>query len=235
MSNSATIFPGLEITSADTVIDIGCGLGRVCEAAGSTGAAVIGIDVKPDTIRHVEERMKGSPARYFRGLVSYCDPIPVPSSSCTVVVAQEVVEHVDNPPAFLREMHRVGTPNARYLISVPDSASERIMGLVSPPSYFEKPNHIHVFERAAFRTMLEEAGFVVERTVLGGFFWSMWWFFSQSASLPNSPVGKEELIAAWEKTWSLFCKTPKNAEVQSALNELIPKSQIYLCRKVASA
>lgn len=229
----ATIYPGVDVTSADTVIDIGCGQGRVCEIAGSAGAAVLAVDINEDAVRHVTERMRNVPAKYFRGIVSSCNPVPVPSSICTVVVVQEVIEHVEHPQRFLQEIMRIGTPDARYVISVPDSISETIMGIVSPPSYFQFPNHIHVFKRDEFQAMLEGAGLVIEHATFGGFFWSLWWFFHQSAALPGSPVTSEELTSAWQQTWDLFCRTPKIVEVQNALDMAIPKSQIYICRKAA--
>lgn len=231
VTSSAAIFPDVEVTSSDTVIDLGCGQGRVCEIAGSAGAAVIAIDVKEDVVRDVIDRMRDVPAKDFRGIVSSCNPVPVPSSSCTIVVAQEVIEQVENPQAFLREMVRIGTPDARYVISAPDSVSETIMGIVSPPSYFQSPNHIHVFKRDQFQEMLEDAGFIIEHATFGGFFWSLWWFFHQSAALPGSPVTSEELTSAWQQTWDLFCRTPKIVEVRNALDMAIPKSQIYICRK----
>jgi SAM-dependent methyltransferase len=233
MLSSTTIYPGVDVTSADTVIDLGCGQGRVCEIAGSAGAAVIAIDLNEDAVRDVTDRMRNVPAKDFRGIVSSCNPVPVPSSNCTVVVAQEVIQHVENPRAFLQEMVRIGTPDARYVISVPDSVSETIMGIVSPPSYFQSPNHIHVFKRDEFQAMLGDAGLVIEHAAFGGFFWSLWWFFHQSAALPGSPVTSEELTSAWQQTWDMFCRTPKIGEVRNALDMAIPKSQIYICRKAA--
>ena len=40
------------IAPIDTVVDVGCGLGGVCVAAGELGAEVIAIDCDPDLVVH---------------------------------------------------------------------------------------------------------------------------------------------------------------------------------------
>ena len=74
----AELFPGFEVTAADTLVDVGCGPGQPCVLAGNVGADVIAVDIDPDVIRQVERTMRGVPARSFRAVVSDCDPLPLP-------------------------------------------------------------------------------------------------------------------------------------------------------------
>jgi SAM-dependent methyltransferase len=143
--NSLTLFPGFTITEGDTVLDIGCGSGEMCVKVGQIGAAVIALDVDQENLEIAHASMKGIPARSFMAIHSDCGPIPIRDGSATAVIAQEVLEHVDNPRRLVAEMVRVGTAKARYLIAVPDSLSEDLIALVADPSYFQPPNHVHVF------------------------------------------------------------------------------------------
>src|SRR5690349_17275109 len=120
------VYPAFEITSDDTVVDVGCGAGALCRCAGMVGADVIGIDIHPDLVADTIEMMRAVPARSFRGIVCDSDPIPLPDATASVVISTEVLEHVDDPARFLAELVRIGKPGARYLFTVPDPASELI-------------------------------------------------------------------------------------------------------------
>jgi SAM-dependent methyltransferase len=100
------------LTSATTVLDIGCGRGRhaddpcafrrfLCDLR-APGRVVLGIDVDPagaanpliDEFRHIDD----------------VDHWPVESESIDVAVANSVVEHVQNPAQFFAEAWRVLRP-----------------------------------------------------------------------------------------------------------------------------
>jgi len=239
------IKPGFEILPSDTLLDVGCGRGDMCVRAGTVGAAVIAIDVLDATLKLVEARMKDVPARSFKSVVSDCRPIPLASSTVSAVIAQEVIEHVDEPLAFLSELYRVGTPDARYLITMPDAASENVMRLVARPEYFQKPNHIHVFQRNEMKSILSKAGFKIIWEGLEGFYWSLWWIFHEAQNNTTEVKEKKQegniwdeslysnnkLTKLWEDTYRAFQGTPKYVQVEQALSQLIPKSQIYVVAK----
>src|SRR5262249_20301595 len=85
---------GFAIRPDDTVVDVGCGAGVGCRYAGSQGAEVIGLDTEPSLIEAAGAAMRGTPARAWRGIVTDCDPIPLPDGTASVVICTEVLEHV---------------------------------------------------------------------------------------------------------------------------------------------
>ena len=155
--------PGFEIGPGDTVVDVGCGDGGCCRYAGSQGADVIGIDVEPTLVEKADEAMRGVPARSWRGIVGDCDPIPLPDATASVVICTEVLEHVEDPARLAAELARIGKPGARYLISVPDPASEALMRQVAPAWYWRPPFHRRVFRHSDLDAVLAGAGLTVER------------------------------------------------------------------------
>src|SRR5438067_9825698 len=78
----------------------------------------------------------------------------------THAVCSEVLEHVDDPVAFLKLARAYLAPGARLIVTVPGG----------PMSAFDcHIGHRQHFERAQIDSMLEEAGYSVERTYLAGF------------------------------------------------------------------
>jgi SAM-dependent methyltransferase len=229
------LMPGFPIRDGDTCVDVGCGPGAASEFAALCGAEVHAVDVDPEAIRAVERRMKGwRLARPVHAILSDANPLPLPDGLATRVVAQEVMEHVDDPQQFIGELVRVGRPGALYLLSVPDPASEALLKTIAPEICWRKPNHVRVFGRDEFDRLVRGAGLEIVRRTRDGFFWSMWWallwamegFFPAGA--PGTPVLRE-----WNKTWAALLQTPHGARVKQALDDFAPKSQILIARKAA--
>jgi SAM-dependent methyltransferase len=227
--------PGFPIGAADTFVDVGCGCGAASEFAAMLGAEVAAVDVDPEVIRAVERRMKGWKLhRPFRAIVSDGNPLPLADGFATCVAAQEVLEHVDDPRQFLAELVRIGRPGARYLLAVPDPASEALQRRLAPECCWRKPNHLRIFGRDEFDRLVQDAGLQIERRTHSGFFWSMWWALVWSvpadleAGAPATPVLRE-----WNKTWAALRAAPHGARIQQVLDDCLPKSQILIARKAA--
>ena len=89
----------LEIDADDVVLDVGSGGGNDCLLAGSVGAEVLALDIEEAALDRLRARMAETPARSFRGLVCNLDagPIPLPDGVASVVLAKEVMEHLEDP------------------------------------------------------------------------------------------------------------------------------------------
>ena len=228
------LYPGLIVTSADTVADIGCGGGHTCVLAGQAGAGVIAVDAVPATLDYVRSRMASVPARSFEAHLSTTSDIPVATGCASVIVCTEVLEHVPDPAVFMTELVRIGRPGAQYLISVPDARSEYALKEISPPEVWQAPNHVRIFERAGFRSLVEQAGLTVTRTDYVGFYWSIWWILRFGAGLeytPGAPGDVPEVLRKWEETWTTLNAMPDSAASTRRLDHALPKSQLVVARK----
>ena len=72
------LVPGFEVTTDDTLVDVGCGPGWASRAAGSVGADVIAVDTDRAAVERLGREMEAIPARSYRGIVSDSEAIPVP-------------------------------------------------------------------------------------------------------------------------------------------------------------
>jgi SAM-dependent methyltransferase len=236
LKESRQLCEGFRISAEDTVIDVGCGGGGASDFAASCGAEVIATDINPLVIAALEQRLRLSPARALRTIVSDSNPLPLADGIASKVVCMEVLEHVDDPPQLLAELVRVGRPNAQYLISAPDPASESVLRVIAPPSYWQRPNHLHVFGREELDQLVQEAGLVIENRPPHFFYWTMWWilFWGTDGTYRfGEPESKAPVLDYWNKTWHALLTSLHGRRVAKALNELMPKSNVLVARKAA--
>lgn len=242
--DTGELFRGFPVSADDTVVDVGCGAGGASLFCARLGARVVYCDIDPANIESLDERMRDTPARAPRGIVTDCDPLPLEEGFATRVIAMEMLEHVDHPAATLKELARIGRPGALYLISVPDATAERLQTPIAPPEYFRKPNHIHIFEPDAFAQLVTGAGLEIVERASYGFFWNLWmcmyWVCARAAESHPQAVSHDctrppyfPLLDDWTSVWARLMSLPEAAPLGKALDELLPKSRILIARKPA--
>ncbi|GAC1331025.1 MAG: class I SAM-dependent methyltransferase [Collimonas sp.] len=237
-TDSGELLKGFPITAADVVLDVGCGEGAATLFAARCGAHVIFSDTDAAQVERLSANVANSPARGFQALVGDTNPLPLADGSVSRIVAMEMLEHVDDPAQVLAELVRVGQPGALYLLTVPDPVGEGLQKQLAPPSHFQKPNHIHVFERDAFAALVTDAGLQIEQRHAAGFFWSLWmclYWASESggegATRDNIKPPYPPLLNEWANTWYQLISMPEGARIKQVLDSAMPKSQAIIARK----
>lgn len=224
--------PGFHISPDDVVIDVGAGDGGMALFCARVARETILSDRDHDRLRRSVDWLKSEGARQVEGMVADASRLPLADGLATRVVCTEVLEHVADPDAVMAELVRVGRPGALYLLSVPGAVSEHLQKPIAPPSYFEPPNHVRIFEPEAFTRLVEDAGLVIEQRSAYGFYWAMWWMFFWPAGIALGQ-GSHPLLDAWNRTWSELMRTPDGARVKQVLDGLVPKVNAVVARKPA--
>jgi SAM-dependent methyltransferase len=140
------------------ILDVGCGTGANLEMLAQFGAAE-GVDISDDAL----EFCRAKNLKAHKGLA---EKLPFPDESFDVVTALDVVEHLDDDIAGLREMHRVLKPGGKTLIFVP--AFMWLWGVQDDIS-----NHRIRYTKKQIVERLEKAGFTIERAT-----YANWTFFA---------------------------------------------------------
>lgn len=104
-------------SAGNTVLDVACGVGYGTALLGEKAAAVFGVDLSAEAVQHAR-RHYGSPKTHFAQ--SNCLTLPFPSGQFHLVVAFEIIEHLEDPEAFLNELQRVLHPAGLLVLSTPN-------------------------------------------------------------------------------------------------------------------
>ena len=95
------------------VLDVGCGVGQVVARLSSAGFEAHGVDVAEPNI--VKARKVSERCRLYDGR-----RLPYPDDHFANVGALNVLEHVEEPEDFIRELVRVTEPGGRIVVSSPN-------------------------------------------------------------------------------------------------------------------
>jgi SAM-dependent methyltransferase len=132
------------------ILDVGCGTGANLLMLSQYGDAE-GVDVSEDALAFCRER------GLEKVKLGAAEKLPYDDGTFDLVTALDVVEHLDNDLAGLREMRRVLRPGGHVLLFVPTFMF--LWGLQDDVS-----NHRRRYRLPELRRVLEQAGFEIERT-----------------------------------------------------------------------
>lgn len=229
-TDAGELAPGFPIAAGEVVLDIGCGDGFFSSFCAKRGAELILADIDGDALAKARVKMAEYPDVRLTTLETDANPIPLPDASVDVVMALEVLEHVEDPDAFMRELVRVAKPGARFLLAVPGEFSERLQQGLAPDSYFSPPNHIRIFRDGELAQLAERHGLIDVRSFSRGFFNAMWWIFFWACEQQDRPPW-HPLLRTWNSTWSRLLETQEGMRIKNRLDGFMPKSLAIAARK----
>jgi 2-polyprenyl-6-hydroxyphenyl methylase/3-demethylubiquinone-9 3-methyltransferase len=144
-------------------LDIGCGAGLVCEPLARLGAEVTGVDAAAENVaaasRHAEA--VGLDIRYMAGEVGALD-----IGTFDLVTCVEVIEHVADKAAFLRDVAARLAPDGLLVMSTPNrTAASRVLLVGAAEAMGYVPKGTHRWEDfimpEEFEALLADAGLTV--------------------------------------------------------------------------
>ncbi|UXC89785.1 methyltransferase domain-containing protein [Sphingobium sp. RSMS] len=116
------------------VLDIACGTGYGSAILASAAAEVVGIDISAEAVGIAQSRFSLPNLTYQ---IADCFALPFADGAFDIVVANEMIEHVADHEALIREAKRVLATDGALLVSTPNK-----------PVYnrFRTPNVFHISE-----------------------------------------------------------------------------------------
>lgn len=131
------------------VLDAGCGSGYGAAELAREASDVLGIDVAPDAIDYAREHYSAPRLRFE---TASCLQIPAADGVFDLVVAFEIIEHLNDWRSFLGEARRVLSPAGQLLVSTPN----KVYYAESRAELGPNPFHVHEFEFDEFQHELAE-------------------------------------------------------------------------------
>jgi len=145
----------LRKTQAPAVLDIGCATGALLAFLRDRGWNVKGVEI--------------SPAAEYAHNVRQLDVQNIPleeiafsSGSFDIVLASHLIEHLNDPFSFLKEVHRILKDNGKLFITTPNISGLQayLYGSRWRSAIFD---HLYLFSARTLKKMLRRAGFKVEK------------------------------------------------------------------------
>ena len=129
------------------VLDAGCGAGYGSSELAQTADSVVGVDRAPEAVDFARAAY-GLPNLRFEQ--ASCEALPHPGGTFDLVVAFEVIEHLDHWREFLLEARRVLAPAGQLIVSTPN----KLYYTESRGPTGANPFHVHEFDFEEFRSEL---------------------------------------------------------------------------------
>lgn len=127
------------------VVDAGCGVGYGSAFLAASARLVLALDNSTEALGAAREEYSHPKVALIN---ADCVRLPLPDSSVDVVVAFEVIEHLDDWQALISESARVLAPHGQLFVSTPNRT-------YSQESRQEpNPFHVHEFEYNEFESEL---------------------------------------------------------------------------------
>src|SRR5512132_814535 len=137
------------------ILDVGCGTGANLEMLSEFGEAE-GVDVSPEALSFCQAR------GLEKVKLGAAEALPYDDNSFDLATGLDVVEHLDDDLAGLKEMRRVLRPGGRTLLFVP--AFMFLWGVQDDIS-----NHRRRYTLKELKDVVRQAGFEVERATYVNF------------------------------------------------------------------
>jgi 2-polyprenyl-3-methyl-5-hydroxy-6-metoxy-1,4-benzoquinol methylase len=131
------------------VLDAGCGAGYGSAELADVAESVTGIDIAPEAVQYAR-------AHYTLHNLAFeqasCTQLPFADGAFDLVVAFEVIEHLEKWRDFLQEARRVLAPAGQLIVSTPN----RLYYTESRGAQGANPFHVHEFDFEEFTQELKQ-------------------------------------------------------------------------------
>jgi SAM-dependent methyltransferase len=133
------------------VLDIGAGRGSFVIEARRQGVEALGLDLDLDAPR------VWRPA-HVPGVIGEGQHAPFVAGAFDVVRLKEVIEHVQDPLALVREARRLLSPGGLFIAHVPSQYSQ----FYPVANFWDDYTHVRPFSRFALQRLMSDGGLAVE-------------------------------------------------------------------------
>ena len=232
-------FSHFPLASGDLVLDLGCGEGRhVISAYVAADVHSVGIDLSLEDLQTTREKFAdfeepGNQAKSFGLSSASALALPFADNSFDKVICSEVLEHIDDYQAALREIERVLKPGGLFCASVPRRWPEQICWALSEGYYQTPGGHLRIFHASQLRGEIEHLGFDHYHRhwahALHAPFWWLQCLFWESRD-------DSWLVRQYHRllVWDLMERPAVTRVLEKLMNPLMGKSVVMYFRKEAA-
>ncbi|WP_143590672.1 class I SAM-dependent methyltransferase [Thermoactinospora rubra] len=230
-------FDLLSVGPGMRVLDLGCGGGRHAFEVLRRGADVVAFDMDQAELDNVKAMFlameeAGEVPRGATGETVHGDALAMPfeDASFDRVIAAEILEHIPDDMAAMRELYRVLKPGATAAVTVPSFLPERICWALDEAYHTAPGGHVRIYTLAELRAKLKATGFLIGPHHHAHGLHSPYWWIKCAVGVNDDdhPLAKayHQLLV-----WDIMKRPAVTRIAESLLNPLIGKSVVLYVRK----
>ena len=229
-------FDLFDIRYGHRVLDIGAGLGRHSFEALTRGARVVAADLDDVALKEVAQMGAAMIAEDQAPLGATLDCIradalhlPFEDHSFDRIIASEVMEHIPDDEAAMRELHRILKPGGIVAVTVPRRWPEQICWLLSNQYHSAAGGHVRIFSRTELESKLQRADLYPFHHHYAHALHSPYWWLKCAVGvdrdLPVTRAYHSFLV------WDITKKPVVTRTLEKALDPVMGKSLVVYSRK----
>ena len=229
----------LGVGPGDLVLDLGCGFGRHAFEAARRGASVVALDAGPDEVAQVRATLG---AMVDAGELAPDDPatavqgnalaLPFGDATFDRVIASEVLEHIPDDTAAMRELARVLKPGGAMAVTVPRCVPEAVNWALSDEYHDTPGGHVRIYRRSTLERRLRSVGLEPKGFHHAHGLHSPYWWLR---SLVGPSNDSHPAVSAYHKVlvWDIVRAPFVTRAADRVLSPLIGKSLVLYLSKPA--
>jgi SAM-dependent methyltransferase len=225
-------FAELGIGPGDRVLDVGCGSGRHVGAARQLGCTVIGLDRDLKSLVECNERVAGFVGASAMVLGDALE-LPFAANTFDAVIVSEVLEHIPDDAAAMREVFRVAKPGSIIGVSVPRWFPEQLCWTLSDDYSSNPGGHVRIYTRTRLTRVLAGAGFTVTYRHHAHALHSVYWWLRCAFGVNHDDAWVPRLYHR-ALVWQIMRRPRWLDNLERALNPWLGKSLVIYARKPAT-
>jgi SAM-dependent methyltransferase len=230
----------LGVCEGERILDLGCGGGRHAFGAFRLGARVVALDMSFEELVKVRETIgamvdaaevpEGREAGAVRG-----DALRLPfgDESFDRVIASEVLEHIPDDEAAMKELARVLRPGGTMAVTVPRFGPEAVNWMLSRDYHDVQGGHVRIYRRSELAERLQRVGLVPFASHHAHGLHSPYWWLRCAVGPRND---SNPLVRAYHSVlvWDITSAPWVTRATERALNPFIGKSLVVYVSKPSS-
>jgi ubiquinone/menaquinone biosynthesis C-methylase UbiE len=233
-------FRHFDLNRGDKVLDLGCGEGRhVISAYVEADVTAIGVDLCLDDLQTAQSRFAdfegdGQTEKAFGLANGDAMQLPFADNTFDKIICSEVLEHIPDYRAVLKEIERVLKPGGLFCASVPRAWPEKICWALSEAYHKVEGGHLRIFKASELRKQIQDLGFRFYRRHWAHALHSPYWwlkcaFWKNQDS--NVAIKQYHRFLVWDlMDRPLFTRT-----LEASLNPVLGKSVVMYFEKAKVA